>query len=73
MVIGASGSVANAFLHHLSNYRCLFRKVVLVDKNDKVLKDAYLNHKLLNYTFVKKKIELPGREKEYLALLKKYK
>ncbi len=72
MVIGASGGVANAFLHHLSNYRGLFRKVILVDKNDKVLRDTYLNHTLLDYTFVKKKIELPPKEHEYLALLKKY-
>ncbi len=72
MVIGASGGVANAFLHHLSNYRSLFRKVILVDKNDKVLKDAYLNHTLLDYIFIQKKIELPNKEQEYLTLLKRY-
>ncbi len=71
LVIGASGGVANAFLHHLGNYRGLFKKVVLVDKNDKVLRDIYLDHKLLDYVFIKKKIELPNKEKEYLDLLKK--
>ncbi|MBS3122124.1 saccharopine dehydrogenase NADP-binding domain-containing protein [Candidatus Woesearchaeota archaeon] len=70
MIIGASGGVANAFLHHLSDYRGLFRKIVLVDKNDRLLKDVYINHKLLDYVFIQKKIELPDKEHEYLALLK---
>lgn len=71
LVIGASGGVANAFLHHLSDYRSLFNKIILLDKNNKVLKDKFIDHKILNYKFIHKKIQLPKKEKEYLNLLKK--
>lgn len=73
LVLGASGGVANAFLHHLTNCRNLFNKLILLDKNKKVLSDSYINHKLLDYLFIHKKIELPQKEEEYLNLLKKYK
>jgi len=73
LVIGASGGVANAFLHHLSDYRHLFGKLVLLDKNNKVLQDKFIDHKLLNYEFIHKKIELPEKEKEYIDILKKNK
>lgn len=73
LILGASGGVANAFLHHLSDYRNLFGKLILLDKNNKVLKDKFIDHKLLNYKFINKKIEVPDKEKEYLNLLKKEK
>lgn len=73
MVVGASGGVANAFLHHLKEHRGLFDKVVLVDKNNKVLRDRFIDHKALDYIFLRKKIELPEKEKEYAGLIKKYK
>lgn len=69
LVIGASGGVANAFLHHLSDYRNLFNKVVLLDKNKKVLKDTFIDHELLNYSFINKEIKLPEKDKEYLKIL----
>jgi homospermidine synthase len=69
LVIGASGGVANAFLHHLSDYRNLFNKVVLLDRDNKVLEDTFIDHELLNYTFIHKDIVLPEKEKEYLGLL----
>ena len=72
LVLGASGGVANAFLHSLVYHRSLFNKLILVDKNKKVLSDPYINHKELRYTFVKKEIKLPDKEEEYLNLLKKY-
>ena len=68
LVLGASGGVANAFLHSLVHHRSLFNKLILVDKNKKVLSDPYINHKELRYTFVKKEIKLPDKEKEYLNL-----
>lgn len=71
LVLGASGGVANAFLHYLSGYRDnFFDKLVLLDKNNKVLKDRSIDHKVLNYHFLHKKIDLPKREKEYLDILK---
>lgn len=73
LIIGASGGVANAFLHHLVSYRHLFGKLVLLDKNKKVLDDIYIDHKLLNYSFIHKEIKLPEKEKEYLEILKNHK
>jgi len=52
LVIGASGGVANALLHHLVSYRNLFGKLVLLDKNKKVLTDPYIDHVALNYSFI---------------------
>jgi len=73
LVAGASGGVANAFLHHLSDYRGLFDKVILLDKRNDVLRDTFLDHKLLDYSFIKKEIKLPKKEKEYIDILKKHK
>ena len=72
LVIGASGAVAGAFLHHLFSHRDLIKNLILLDRTDGVLKDCYLNHKGLSYTFIQKEIELPKKEKEYHNLLKKY-
>jgi homospermidine synthase len=71
MVLGASGGVANAFLHHLIEYRSLFGSLVLVDKNSKLLKDRYIDHRNLDYIFLKK--EIKPSEKSYPNLLKKHK
>jgi homospermidine synthase len=73
LVIGASGGVANAFLHHLGLYRNYFDKLVLLDKNKKVLSDPYIDHKLLKYTFIHKEIILPEQENKYREILQKYK
>ena len=72
MILGASGGVANAVLHYMRNYRGLFGKLVLVDKNRKVLNDKFLDHPFLDYTFVHRKIDLPAEKAAYLALLKKH-
>ncbi|MBM3247274.1 hypothetical protein FJZ17_01890 [Candidatus Pacearchaeota archaeon] len=72
LVLGASGGVANAFLHHLPSHRAFFNKLVLLDKSKEVLQDPYIEHKLLDYIFVHKKIVLPEKEKEYQDILKKY-
>ncbi|MFH2106630.1 MAG: saccharopine dehydrogenase NADP-binding domain-containing protein [Candidatus Micrarchaeota archaeon] len=73
LVLGASGGVANAFLHSLVHHRDLFGRLVLLDKNKKVLSNEYLDHKSLKYVFLHQKIVLPEKEKEYHAVLKKYK
>lgn len=73
LVLGASGGVANAFLHHLITYRKLFGKLVLLDKCNKAPKDKYIDHKSLDYCFILEKIELPKKEKRYLNILKKHK
>ena len=72
LVLGASGGVANAFLHHLNAHRDLFGKLILLDKKKTVLNDRYIDHKQLRYTFIHQKIDLPKKEKEYRSLLKRY-
>lgn len=72
LVLGASGGVANAFLHYMLQHRALFGKLVLLDKRKNVLKDQFLDHKNLNYMFLHKNVKLPEDEKKYLHVLKKY-
>lgn len=73
LILGASGGVANALLHFLVHHRNFFDKLILLDKNKKILSDIYIDHKSLNYIFVNKRIILPAKEKEYHSILKKYK
>jgi hypothetical protein len=70
LLLGASGGVSNAFLHFFAHHRSLFNKLVLLDRNDKVLHDLYIDHHTLDYTFIHKEIKLPSEEKEYLKILK---
>lgn len=73
LLLGASGGVANAFLHHLSAYRYLFNKLILLDKKDDVLSDPFINHMLLDYLFIPKNIDVISGIGDYLEILKKYK
>jgi hypothetical protein len=73
LVLGASGGVANAFLHNLVHHRNLFNELILLDRNKKVLSDIYINHKELKYFFIHKEIKLPELEKEYIKILRKHK
>ena len=72
LVVGASGGVANAFLHYLSDYRSLFNQVILLDKNKRILTDRFIENRALDYVFVHEKINLPKSEKQYVNILKKY-
>ena len=72
LILGASGGLANAVLHSLVHHRNLFNKLVLLDKNKKIIKNPYLDHKSLSYTFIHKELR-PEQQQPYLSLLKKYK
>ena len=72
MIIGAAGAVANAVLLKLPEYRNSFGRLVLLDKKGNIRKNKHLDHKKLRYVFVRKKINLPAKEKEFLSLLKRY-
>jgi len=73
LLLGASGNVSNAFLHYLPHHRDLFNNLILLDKRNNVLSDPYINHKALNYKFIKKKINLPEEENKFISFLKKNK
>lgn len=72
LIAGASGGVANALLHHMVAYRGLFNKLILLDKNKRVLNDPFIDHKALRYQFIHKKLVLPAREKELIDILKRH-
>ncbi|MBI2672017.1 saccharopine dehydrogenase NADP-binding domain-containing protein [Candidatus Woesearchaeota archaeon] len=72
LVLGASGGVATAFLHYLVHHRDIFGRLVLLSPKDKIKSNPYLEHKLLKYIFIKKKIN-PYKNIEYDNILKKYK
>ncbi|MEK6939210.1 MAG: saccharopine dehydrogenase NADP-binding domain-containing protein, partial [Nanoarchaeota archaeon] len=72
LILGASGGLANAVLHSLVHHRRHFNKLVLLDKNKKVLQNQYLDHANLRYKFIHQEIR-PHHKKEFIALLKKYK
>jgi len=72
LILGASGGLANAVLHSLAHHRDLFSKLVLLDKNKKVIANPYLDHKNLRYSFIHLELK-PEHKHQYLALLKKHK
>jgi Saccharopine dehydrogenase NADP binding domain len=71
LVIGASGNVARAFLRRLAGLRCHFGRLVLLDKNSHVLTDTHLDHRRLNYRFVRHRLSLPEDARLFARLLKK--
>ncbi|MFH1024376.1 MAG: saccharopine dehydrogenase NADP-binding domain-containing protein [Planctomycetota bacterium] len=72
LVLGASGSVARAFLRFLSGWRSEFRNLVLLDKNRRVLEDPFLDRKRLAYRFVRRHLDLPRDGNAFHRLLRKY-
>jgi homospermidine synthase len=70
LVLGASGGVANCFLHYLVHHRDFFDHVVLLDKRKNILTDPYIDHDRLAYTFLQKKLDLRENADEYLQILK---
>jgi len=72
MILGASGGLANAVLHSLAHHRNLFSKLVLLDKNKKILQNPYLDHKNLKYSFIHHELKAE-QKKEYIGLLRKHK
>jgi homospermidine synthase len=72
LLLGASGGVSNAFLHYLAHHRDYFNKLVLLDRLEGVLHDPYIDHKRLDYTFIKYEISLPKNHTSYIHILKKY-
>lgn len=52
IILGASGGVARAMLQLLPKYRSRFASLILLDKSNSVIHDAYIDHKALKYEFV---------------------
>ena len=53
LILGASGGVAQPVLQILSKYRKFFSSLVLVDRDNRVIHSPYIDHKKLEYTFIR--------------------
>ncbi|MBI2666455.1 saccharopine dehydrogenase NADP-binding domain-containing protein [Candidatus Woesearchaeota archaeon] len=72
LILGASGGVAHAVLQYLVHHRNFFNRLILLDKKDEVVKNPYLDHATLHYTFIHEEINILKKEKTYRNILKKY-
>ena len=72
LIMGASGHVAQAFLQRLAARRADFGRVVLLDPDDSVLRNAYVDHALLDYEFVQRKLQFPEDTADYHRLLQRH-
>lgn len=59
LILGASGHVAQAFLTRLQNQRARFGRIVLLDPSERVLQNLQLDHKRLEYRFVRRRLRFP--------------
>jgi len=69
LVLGASGHVAGAFLRRLGGRRDLFNEVVLLDRNEQVVENRFLEHSRLRYTFVHHDLRFRDHDTDYVRLL----
>ncbi len=69
LILGASGQVAKAFLLRLQERRAEFGRLVLLDRDSRVLEDSWLDHQLLNYEFLQCGLFLPEDTAFYRRLL----
>lgn len=70
LILGASGQVAQAVLRRLPGFRDQFGKLVLLDHNDFVVSNRFLDHARLDYRFIRRVLRLPEDEAAYLQLLR---
>jgi len=71
VVLGASGGVAAAFLHHMPAFRQLFGSLVLVDRHDAVRRNPFVAHDLLQYRFRKFDVDPQRKRASYVSMLRK--
>ena len=71
-MLGASGSVARAFLRRLPGQRRRFGRVFLLDRNTGVLGDRYVDLRDLQASFLHERLRIPGGGEAYRALLRRH-
>lgn len=72
LILGASGHVAQAFLQRLADRREDFGRVVFLDPDDSVCRNPYINHELLNYEFIHRRLRFPEDTLDYHRLLHRH-
>lgn len=64
--------MARAFLRRLGGRRAHFGRLILLDKTDRVRRDHYLEHRRLDYRFVRHCLRFPQGNGYYRQLLRRY-
>jgi hypothetical protein len=72
LIIGASGGVARAFLKRIGRDRQSIGRLLLADRHEGLLRDAFIPHKALNYEFIKTNVDARNDLETYRTLLRKY-
>lgn len=72
LILGASGNVARAFLRRLGGRRSHFGRLILLDKTDHVRHDRYLEHRRLDYRFIRHRLQFPDDFPYYRQLLRRH-
>jgi hypothetical protein len=72
LIIGASGGVARAFLKRIGRDRERIGRLLLVDRGEGLLSDAFIPHRALNYEFVRTNVDARNDLESYLSLLEKH-
>ena len=72
LILGASGNVARAFLRRLGGRRTHFGRLVLLDKTDQVRRNPYLEHRRLDYRFIRHRLRFPQDRAYYRQLLRRH-
>jgi hypothetical protein len=72
LIIGASGGVARAFLKRIGRDRQSMGRLLLADRHEGVLRDAFIPHKALNYEFIKTSVDARNDLETYRTLLREY-
>ncbi|MFH1055492.1 MAG: hypothetical protein V1744_05305 [Candidatus Altiarchaeota archaeon] len=72
LLLGASGAVAGAFLRRLPLNRGLLGRLILLDRDDSILSNTFLDHDVLAYEFIHRDLRLPKDRRDYIEMLKKH-
>lgn len=70
LILGASGHVAQAFLLRLQSERHNYGRMVLLDPCDRVVKDLHLDHRRLEYRFIRRRLRFPEDTAYFHRVLK---
>ncbi|MEX2016987.1 MAG: saccharopine dehydrogenase NADP-binding domain-containing protein, partial [Candidatus Pacearchaeota archaeon] len=71
LLLGASGGVAQVFLHYLVHHRDILGKLVLLSGKNRIKNNMHLEHRKLDYTYVERRIN-PENKDDFKNILKKY-
>lgn len=72
LIVGASGHVAQAFLLRLASERHKFGELLLLDQDDDLLRNDFVDHNRLNYKFIRHRLRFPHDTVWYHGMLRRH-